>query len=52
MIRDIPNFNNEQLDFLYALDYLSKGEIGDLILGYTSLEVLLDADNLEEFKKL
>ena len=44
--------NNQQLDFLNNLDYLSRAEIRDLLNGHTSLQVLLDADDLERFLAL
>jgi hypothetical protein len=45
-------FNEQQIEFLKSLDYLSSGEIKDLILGFTNLEVLLDSEDLEEFNQL
>ena len=46
------DFNQEQINFLRDLGYLSKVEIQDLILGFTDLELLLDCEDLEAFESL
>lgn len=44
--------SNEQIGFLKSLNYINSYELKDLIAGFTSVEVLLDFDDLKIFNKL
>lgn len=46
------NLTQKQWDFLKNLEYITAYELKDLKAGYTSIDVLLDPDDLEQFIKL
>ena len=43
--------NSNQLEYVRLLDYISRGELSDLLRGFTDIEVLLDAEDLEEYNR-
>ena len=44
--------NDNQLNFLYKLEYLSKSEIVDLLQGWTDIEVILNCKDLNAFYQI
>lgn len=41
-----------QLDYINALDYLTRAEVRDLMQGFTDADVLLDAQDMEHYLTL
>lgn len=46
------NLTDNQLAFLKSLPYLDGYEIKDLVKGFTTLDVLLDPDDLDLFNEI
>lgn len=44
--------NDLQMEFIKNRDYISRSEYRDLLDRYTDVEVLLDANDLEEYERL
>lgn len=45
-------YSDTQLSFLKSLGYISGDELKDLKQRYTTIDVLLDSEDLETFKKI
>lgn len=45
----LKKYSKNQIDYLKSLKTVSKDEIKDLLSGWTSLDIILDADELSDF---
>ena len=45
-------FSEKQKQFLWSREYISKQEYQDLLNGYTTVEVLLDPEDEEEWNEI